>query len=456
MKRYTVYLTPRKAVLASNLHIVKRIIELGGKIVHAATKVTSLTFEVGSKIAKSALPNKDEILAIIDHDAGRNRYRRVKGQVKAQAQSLTPMQVAKAYNFPQVLEPLSGECVALVELGGSINPEYVNAYCTQMGLDKPTITIGLSDNAGEFSDGPDGADGEVDLDVCVVAGVAQGVQILVVFAPNTDQGFCDALQLAINHPLKPCAVSISWGSPEDYWTAPVRSVMDALIQQAQAQGMNVFVAAGDNGSSDGVNDGKPHVDYPAASPYAIACGGTKLILNTDNTIASEVTWQSDGATGGGYSALYNRPDYQSLPAACTTATAAAGNRRIVPDIAGDAAPDTGYIVNVDGDNMAIGGTSAVAPLYAAMTAVLTHQLGKSIGDLHTVLYNHPEVCNDITQGNNGAYKAGVGMDACTGLGSIDGAKLLAVLQGATVAAVTNEHPAKKFLKWLITPKKDVE
>jgi len=184
-----------------------------------------------------------------------------------------------------------------------------------------------------------------------------------------------------------------------------------------------------------------HCDFPASSPNALACGGTKLVGNTSTfAITSEVVWNelasSEGATGGGVSDVFPLPSYQA--SAGVPASAAGGRAgRGVPDVAGNADPVTGYLVVVDGQRQPIGGTSAVAPLWAGLIARLAQATGKRLGLLQPMLYAGASAgvatqgFNDIVGGTNGAYKAGPGWDACTGLGSPNGAALLTLLSGTT-------------------------
>jgi kumamolisin len=285
------------------------------------------------------------------------------------------------------------------------------------------------------------ADGEVELDIEVIGGVAPGAAQQVYFAPNTDQGFIDAISDAVHAATTPIAISISWGQSEDQWTAQSRTSMDAAFQDAVAIGVTVTVAAGDNGSSDdSTTTSGVHVDFPASSPNVLACGGTTLEgSTTTSTITSEVVWNeqasNEGATGGGVSDVFPLPSYQAN--AGVPASAGGGKTgRGVPDVAGNADPVTGYSVVVDGQQEPIGGTSAVAPLWAGLIARLAQATGKRFGLLQTSLYAGVKAgtaatgFNDITEGNNGAYKAGPGWDACTGLGSPDGTALLTLLGGA--------------------------
>jgi kumamolisin len=195
--------------------------------------------------------------------------------------------------------------------------------------------------------------------------------------------------------------------------------MDSAFQAAATMGITVCVASGDNGSSDGVSNGN-HVDFPASSPFALACGGTSLRA-AGNAIAGETVWNdgsSGGASGGGISSFFATPTWQAhLSAASSTGAKQALGMRGVPDVAGDADPETGYDVRIDGSNTVIGGTSAVAPLWAALIARSNQINGKAAGYLNPSLYANPHALRDITQGNNGAFEATVGWDACTGLGS---------------------------------------
>ena len=211
------------------------------------------------------------------------------------------------------------------------------------------------------------------------------------FAPNTDQGFIDAISQAVHATPSPIAVSISWGQSEDQWSAQSRTAMDQAFADAAALGVTVTVAAGDNGSSDDPSEQtQVHCDFPASSPNALACGGTKLVGNTSSfAITSEVVWNelasNEGAGGGGVSDVFPLPSYQAN-AGVPTSAAGGGTGRGVPDVAGNADPVTGYLVVVDGQRQPIGGTSAVAPLWAGLIARLAQATGKRFGLLQPMLY----------------------------------------------------------------------
>ncbi len=345
--------------------------------------------------------------------------------------SYTPVQVAALYGFPTT--DASGQTIGIIELGGGYKTADIKAYFKALGVKPPVVTTVSVDGGKSKSDGPQGADGEVMLDIEVAAAVAPGAKIVIYFAPNTDQGFIDAIATAVHDTKnKPSVISISWGGPENSWTQQSLSALDAACQSAAALGITITAASGDNGSQDGTS--ADVVDFPASSPHVLACGGTKLTAS-GTSIASEVVWNENptsSATGGGVSTKFPLPTWQAganVPANGSYAG------RGVPDVSGDADPATGYNVRVDGGNYVIGGTSAVAPLWAGLIAVANAANKKPAGFLHPLLYSAKgkAAFRDITEGNNGRYSAGPGWDACTGLGSPVGAKLVALLGGGAPA-----------------------
>jgi kumamolisin len=346
------------------------------------------------------------------------------------ATSFTPPQVASLYEFPNSTG--LGVCVALIELGGGFRPADLDTYFKGLGLTPPTVTAVSVDHAQNSPTGAaNGPDGEVMLDIEVVGAIASQAKIAVYFAPNTDAGFLDAITTAIHDTTnKPSVISISWGGPEPNWTPQAMTAMDGAFQAAATLGVTVCVASGDNGSSDGVNDGADHVDFPASSSFALACGGTSLQAGA-SAISSEVVWNNGangGASGGGISGFFANPTWQSsLNAVNTQGKSVALTQRGVPDVAGNADPQTGYAVRVDGTASVIGGTSAVAPLWAALIARVNQLNGKPAGFVNPQLYQSPSALRDITSGNNGDFAAATGWDACTGLGSPNGTALRAVI-----------------------------
>lgn len=353
----------------------------------------------------------------------------------ANVASFTPLQIASLYGFPSGTG--QGECVGIIELGGGERPADLSAYFSSLGVgSRPKVTVVSVDHAKNKPTGdPDGPDGEVMLDIEVVGAIAPKANIAVYFAPNTDAGFLDAITTAIHDATnKPSIVSISWGGPESSWTPQAMAAFDSAFQAAAAMGVTICVASGDNGSSDGLSDGADHVDFPASSPHVLACGGTSLRAS-GNAIASETVWndeaQQEGSGGGGVSGVFALPAWQNgLKATRTAGAAAALSMRGVPDVCGDADPQTGYNVRIDGSDTVIGGTSAVAPLWAGLIARVNAATGRPAGFINPTLYANPTALRDVTQGNNGAFAASPGWDACTGLGSPNGARVAALFGGA--------------------------
>jgi kumamolisin len=413
----------------------------------------------------------------------------------AQGTSYSPNQVADLYGFPDGTTG-AGQTIAVIELGGGFSTSDLATYFGGLGIAVPSISaVGVDGASNAPGSDPTGADVEVNLDIDVIGAVAPGATQVVYFAPNNgDQGFVDAISEAAQASPAPIAISISWGQSEDSWTAQGLASMNAAIADAATLGITVCVAAGDNGSADGVTDGEVHVDFPASSPYALGCGGTKLVADpTTGTISSEVVWNEtaagEGAGGGGVSDQFALPSWQAtagVPARASGsgtgtggtgtggtgtggtgsggehhrhhrhedgadaaggsglaagassgsagASASSSGGRGVPDVAGNADPTTGYQVYADGKAQVVGGTSAVAPLWAALISRLAQATGQRFGLIQPTLYagiapgTDVAGFNDITSGNNGAYSAGPGWDACTGLGSPEGAALLKRLQ----------------------------
>jgi kumamolisin len=355
------------------------------------------------------------------------RFRRdQKGVVVApdqeQATAFNPPQVAALYSFPTSVNG-AGQTIGILELGGGYNTSDLEAYFGGLSLNVPNV-VAVSVDGGTNSPGNPDVDGEVALDIEVSGSIANGANIAVYFTTNTDQGFIDGITTAVHDTTnKPSVLSISWGGPESTWAQSSVTALDDACQSAAALGVTITVAAGDSGSSDGVSDGQNHVDFPASSPHVLGCGGTALVAN-GTAIASETVWNDGsqgGATGGGYSAVFPVPSWQSGVAGF------AGSGRGVPDVAGDASPETGYNILVDGQTEVVGGTSAVAPLWAALIVLINQIKGSPVGFVNPSLYGDESDFNDITQGNNGAYSAGPGWDPCTGLGSPDGAEIAQAL-----------------------------
>jgi kumamolisin len=415
----------------------RRVLHLSGTptVLQRAFRVTLGKYQfddgrgpfVGCGHAPQLPPGVIAVLGLDRRPVARSYVRRPSAQPNV---SYSPPQLGELYGFPAGTDG-SGETVAIIELGGGFSVSDLKQYFTGLGIAKaPTVTAVAVAGASNTPGGD--ADGEVMLDIEGVGSLAPGAAIVVYFAPNTDQGFYEAIsQAAHGATHKAAVISISWGGPEDGWSGPSRDAMQTALEDAAGLGVTVTAAAGDSGSGDG--ESGAHVDFPASSPSVLACGGTRLNAK-GGVIESEVVWNEiasgDGATGGGVSTVFALPVWQQGSAVPKSPAGSPG--RGVPDVSGNADPLTGYAVLVDGTAQVIGGTSAVAPLWAALIARCNQKLGRPVGEPHAAFYQIGiKAFRDITQGNNGAYTAGPGWDACTGLGSPNGEALLAALAALT-------------------------
>ncbi len=366
--------------------------------------------------------------------------------------SYTPVEVARLYGFPAGVNA-ANQTIGIIELGGGYRTADITAYFKALGQKAPKVVAVSVDGGKNKPTNADSADGEVMLDIEVAAAVAPGAKIAVYFAPNTDQGFIDAIATAIHDTTnKPSVISISWGAPESAWTAQAMKALDAACQSAAALGITITAASGDNGATDGANDGQNHADFPASSPHILACGGTNLQSNGGG-ITAETVWNAlpgGGATGGGVSSFFPLPSWQSSSGVPKSSN---GGGRGVPDVAGDADPATGYQVRVDGKNFVIGGTSAVAPLWAGLIALANQQNGKSAGFIHPAIYaaKGKAAFRDITQGTNFegtpvGFAAGSGWDACTGLGSPIAPQLMNIVSPSAAKKSKSHQPPRPSKK----------
>jgi kumamolisin len=386
--------------------------------------------------------------------ATRARLRAAAGAPAAneeQARSFYPQEIGAYYNYPAHLTG-QGQCIGILEFGGGFSQADLDTYFKGLNLPSPQVEAisvdGVSNQPGADPD----IDGEVMLDIEVASALAPGAKIAVYFAPFTEQGWVDAVSAAVHDTQRrPSVLSISWGFTEgqDIWTSQAIQAVNQAFQAAALLGVTVCVASGDDGSQDQQDDGHAHVDFPAGSPYVLACGGTTLQLSGD-AITGEVVWnegsraQGGGATGGGISEMNPVPGWQEgIVPPSVNPTHVRG--RGVPDVAGNADGRTGYTILVDGQvTPGVGGTSAVSPLWAGLIARVNQQIGKPVGFINPLLYksNVGSALRDITVGTNdptqgviGAYKAQPGWDPCTGWGTPDGARLLTALTTTTGAKV---------------------
>ncbi|SPE35733.1 Peptidase S53 propeptide [Burkholderiales bacterium] len=426
-------------------HAARRTVVLSGTVAqcNAAFGVDLQQFEgpTGSyrgRVGAVQLPEElheivDAVLGLDNRAQARPHLRRRLARTTdaaAGAGAFAPPQLAALYHFPA--QSGQGQTIAIVELGGGFRAPDLAAYFAKIGVPQPSVrAVAVDGAANEPTGDPNGPDGEVALDIEVAGAIAPAAKIAVYFAPNTDAGFLDAVTSAVHDTInRPSVVSISWGESESGWTQQAMMALDQAFQEAAVLGVTICVSSGDSGSSDGVNDSAGHVDFPASSSYALACGGTSLHASAGR-ITSETVWNDGaqaGASGGGISTVFALPPWQSgLQLTDASGKVLPLTKRGVPDVSGDADPNTGYLVRVDGADTVIGGTSAVAPLWAALIARINSGRQSPVGLIQPLLYQAPGACNDITKGNNGKYAAAAGWDACTGLGSPNGTAIAAAL-----------------------------
>jgi carboxypeptidase C (cathepsin A) len=355
----------------------------------------------------------------------------------AQVEPWKMTDLCAAYEWPS--NCIGGGVIALLEFGGGWVQSDVAMFCKAAGLPPPhvvDVSVGGAGNQpnqhrGDLQGDPDG---EVALDIQIAAAAysiasGQSAELRIYWADGSDWGaMARAISIAAADGCDVC--SISWGTDEAIWRSvgqqsgiDYAQQLEAAARAAARSGMIVFAASGDNDSSDG-GDNPANVDLPASSPSVIGCGGT-VKTRLGETVWNNNPGNPDGhGTGGGFSTLFPMPSWQ--------ANAPNGPGRMVPDVAGNADPDTGYEVVVHGETAIVGGTSAVAPLYAGLFAAF----GRKLGFVTPILWRNQTCFNDIVQGDNGYFRAQPGPDPCTGLGSPIGNRLAALLKAVQPAGAS--------------------
>ena len=306
-----------------------------------------------------------------------------------------------AYQVPQGRCP-GGGVIGILELGGGWTQTDLDKFSNNNGL--PPITVTDVPLPGGANSPGQAADAEVLLDIEVAAAVyyyATGTMptIKMFWAPNDFSSFEAVVKAAV---AAGCDVlSISWGADEKRWEQAAPGAAQALedaIAQAAESGLLVFAASGDNASGD--LDPGANVDMPSACPHIIGCGGTTKFPGTEEKVWGHGKPDGEG-TGGGFSNIFPMPQWQLDNNAPAGPPLNPNRTRMVPDVAANADPQTGYLVVINGQETPIGGTSAVAPFYAGLFAAF----GPKLGFIGQTLWQNPTAFTDIVTGSNGGFSA---------------------------------------------------
>ena len=426
-------------------------------------KVTTTTKQYYNYVGELSIPAELSgiILAVFGLDNSLELTRSSNLSAGVGTTVMTPQQIATAYNFPAVTG--QGQCVGIIEFGGGYTTENLTGTFSRAGITPTPNVIGVS-AGGQNNIYDSSSDQEVMLDIYIVAGLIPQGTTTVYFGPDARlSSFWNTINTAIHDTTNnPSALSISWGAPEHAWPINLINQLDLLFYSAIVMGITVTVATGDYGSEAYSGELPYTVQYPASSPYVLACGGTVI---TNNNLATETVWNyGGGGSAGGVSQVYTQvPSYQ---VGISTTKYPSGviapiTRRAIPDVGGHA---VGYQYYFGLNSTVPGsptypygtlqpngsGTSAVAPLYAGLVGRINQAIGGRCGFLNTFIYNNNSAFHDITTGNNACpapvgYSATVGWDACTGLGSPNGVSLLqAVISQPAPVSIPTEYPTDTY------------
>ncbi len=350
------------------------------------------------------------------------------------AGALSPSQYDTAYRFNQLGADGTGVTVALWEFDG-YKATNLTSYNTEYGLTGPAATT-VSVDGANFDTRPGQGEGEVELDSEIVRGVAPKAAQLVYEAPNSDQGQIDMANAIVSQD-RVSVISISWGGCEQDSTSATMTSTDNAFSQGVAEGISIYSASGDDGSRDctqtATGSTVKAVDYPASSPFQTGAGGTTLTTGAGGVYSSERGWSGGG---GGVSIRYARPSYQT----------GTSTMRTVPDVSGDADPNTGYSIFSGGTWTEFGGTSCAAPLWSGFTALINQREAAAarpnLGFANPALYpilggaNYATSFHDVKTGSNGDFTATTGYDDVTGIGSPIADGLVTTLLGAATGTGT--------------------
>lgn len=352
-------------------------------------------------------------------------------------QGYFPDDIKQLYNIPSNLDG-TGQTIGILEFSNGYNSRDAAQFWKMHGGNAPQVTF-VSVDGTKNDRGIHRSDEEATLDLQWAGAIAPGAHIVVYEADggNTYEEFAQAITRTLQYILndsqyKPSVLSISYGDGEVSFQTSDLQKWEKTIAQLDANNVTVCISSGDQGAYGLHNLNGPktrHADAPASVPGAIAVGGTSLNPNGSETAWTYLSPNDGGATGGGFSNVFAKPDYQGV---------ISETGRGVPDIACNADPATGYQIVFQGQQAVVGGTSVSCPVFAAVIALANQQRAQSgktlLSGLAKSLYDGSlqSAYRDITAGNNTfngvtGYSAALGWDACTGFGSFDATKLIAQL-----------------------------
>jgi kumamolisin len=365
------------------------------------------------------------------------------GQGVPNGESLTVPSISQLYNFPSQLDGAE-QTIGILEFGGGLNSMDIDKYFSDVHLSKPNISPIYIDN--EKNDTEDiGSSAEVSADTEIVGAIAPKARIRVYFAPFTAAGFSAAISTAMADHVS--VLLCAWGMSESEWKPEDITTVNNVLKRAATMGVTIVVSAGDDGVTSNESDNKPHVAFPASSPWVLAVGGTSMVLSSGQ-LQSEVAWKQGtglradggGSTGGGVSETFEVPDWQA-----GVAIPELGNGRLgrgVPDVA--AVASSSVLLRVAGEQMKTGGTDVSASIWAGLIGLLNQGVGQDLGYFNPRLYRDigpAQILRPVTSGDNGVrttagYVAGLGWNAVTGWGTPDGEKLLTWLRAHPSSGVS--------------------
>ncbi|HKU81069.1 MAG TPA: S53 family peptidase, partial [Candidatus Tumulicola sp.] len=341
------------------------------------------------------------------------------GSLHSDVTPLSAADIASRYDFPE--GDGAGITVGVLQMRGAFDAAGFAECMRLQGVAAKTPVVKRVDNAELTHRIATVKDVESAIDTQVVGALAPGAQIVIYAAPDSERGVLDAIRNAVfDDEHRPSVLSISFGFPERLWTPAALEILNELFVAAALLGVTIVCASGDRGAE--IDDrGCAHVLAPASSPFALGCGGTAIAAGAD--ASGESGWAQ---SGGGFSEVFQTPQWQSVAAAAASAYGVSPGRG-VPDVAAEATP--GYAVVFEGTKVAMGGTSAAAPVWAALVARIGQRLSKAPGFFAPLLYGRSSGTpfHDVCNGGNDRYRCATGWNPCTGLGVPIGEALAAAL-----------------------------